>query len=102
MTAEAEAKDVEHRKPAIGFWAAVAGFAILVYVLSFGPAVWMLDREVLPASSSSAIELIFYPMVRGMSDGPRPIRRAIEWYAALGARPQQVLIYDGPTIEKRR
>jgi len=85
---------MQRRRPAVGFWATVAGFVILAYVLSFGPAVWMLDRGVLPASRSSVIGYIYYPMVRGLNDGPRPIRKAISWYAALGARPRDERIYD--------
>ena len=94
--------DGNHRKPAIGFWATVGGFVVVAYVLSFGPAVWMLDREVLPASSTAAVEIVYYPIVCGMSDGPRPIRRLVEWYAALGARPREARIFDGPSVERRR
>jgi hypothetical protein len=32
------------RKPTIGFWAAMAAVAAFAYLLSFGPAVWLMDR----------------------------------------------------------
>ena len=93
------APDGNHRKPAIGFWATVGGVVVVTYVLSFGPAIWMLDRGVLPSSSNSAIECAYYPILCAMNDGPRPIRSVLAWYAALGARPKDAWIYDIDSAE---
>jgi hypothetical protein len=75
--------------------AAVVGVPML-YVLSFGPAMWMLDRGILPAQSGSAVGCVYYPIVHGLTEGPRPIRKTIEWYANLGTKPRHERIYDIP------
>ena len=102
MSSEPDAGDAKSHKPPLAFWATVAGITLLLYVLSFGPAVWLLDRGVLPNASNSIIERVYYPMICGLREGPRPIRRALEWYANLGAKPRDPRIFDNDGMRQSR
>jgi hypothetical protein len=91
-----EPSPVSERKPTIGFWATVASVAALVYVLSFGPVVWLTDRKVLPGWVHSPAAFVYAPVVHVSLAGPRPVREALIWYAELGAKKYQEPILDDP------
>jgi hypothetical protein len=82
------------RKSTIGFVMVVAAVALLVYVLSFGPAMWLVDRRILPAWSKSAVSVVYYPIFWTSIVGPRPVREAVRWYAELGAKRRADPIFD--------
>ena len=84
------------RKPTIGFWAAVASVAALVYVLSFGPVVWLTDRKIFPDWVHSPAAFVYAPVVQVSLAGPRPVREALVWYAELGAKKYKDRLIDDP------
>jgi hypothetical protein len=54
----------------------------LLYVALFGPAVWLVDREVLPRSGTARL---YRPLVRrAHSDGA--LGSALTWYGRLGEK----------------
>jgi hypothetical protein len=85
---------MSERKPTIGFVVMVAAVALLVYFLSFGPAMWLVDRRILPAWSKSAVSVLYYPIFWTSIVGPRPVREAVRWYAELGAKRRADPIFD--------
>jgi hypothetical protein len=85
---------MSERKPTIGFVIMVAAVALLVYLLSFGPAMWLVDRRVLPAWSKSAVSVVYYPVFWTSMVGPRPVRELVRWYAELGAKRLADPIFD--------
>ena len=86
---------MSERKPILGFVATMVAAALLVYLLSFGPAMWLVDREILPAWSISVVSAVYYPVYWTSTVGPRPVREAIRWYAELGAkRRADRMIFD--------
>ena len=85
---------MSERKPTIGFVMMVAAVALLVYLLSFGPAMWLVDRRILPAWSKSAVSVVYYPVFWTSTIGPRPVREAVRWYAELGAKRRADPIFD--------
>jgi hypothetical protein len=56
--------------------AAVVGVPVL-YVLSFGPAVYMAARGLLPNWASNALDIAYRPLVRSSQSIPR----ILYWYA---------------------
>jgi hypothetical protein len=84
------------RKATIGFWAAIAAAGAFVYLLSFGPVVWLTDRGFLPACVSKPASFVYYPFFRLSLAGPRPIRNALVWYAELGAKRYKEPLLDDP------
>jgi hypothetical protein len=87
---------MSERKPTIGFWAAVASAAALLYVLSFGPVIWMTDRKILPDWVHSPAAFVYAPVVHVSLAGPRPVREALVWYAELGSRQYKEPLLDDP------
>jgi hypothetical protein len=85
---------MSERKPTIGLVIMVAAVALLVYLLSFGPAMWLVDRRVLPAWSKSAVSVVYYPVFWTSMVGPRPVRELVRWYAELGAKRRADPIFD--------
>jgi hypothetical protein len=87
---------MSERKPTVGFWVTVAAVTALVYILSFGPMVWMVDRKRVPPSVSSAAAFAYAPIFHLSLAGPRPIRVALVWYAELGAKQYKEPLLDDP------
>jgi len=72
----------EPRKPGAAFWAALLlVLAPVVWVIGFGPAVWLtaagcLDREV--------VEHAYRPILSAAVNGPETIQGVIAWWGSLG------------------
>jgi hypothetical protein len=81
-------------KPTIRFVAVVSAAAALIYLLSFGPAVWFVDRGILPAWTKPSVSFVYYPVFYTSIVGPRPIREAVRWYAELGAKRRADPVFD--------
>jgi hypothetical protein len=86
---------MSERKPTIGFWGAVASAAALVYLLSFGPIVWMTDRMIFPERLHGPAAFVYAPLAHVSLAGPRPVREALRWYADLGSKHRQDPVFDG-------
>jgi hypothetical protein len=73
------------KKPGVAFWATVVVVVLLVvYPLSFGPACWLADRQILPRVT---IARIFSPLLDRPSDQyVAPHSNLLIWWANLGAR----------------
>ena len=57
--------------------------ALVLYPLSIGPATWLNDRGLLPAS---AVPSIFRPLFWMYEPAPRSIRAATDWYIGLWSK----------------
>ena len=90
------------KKSPIRFCATSAAIALLVYVLSFGPAMWLVERKLLPAWTKQTVSYVYYPIFWASMVGPRPVREAVRWYAELGAKRRADNLIDDPAIPSRR
>ncbi len=68
------------KKPGVAFWATVVVVVIVLYLLSFGPAFWLLDYCDNPEWACYAAEIVYFPILYVASVAPQPIRDAIAWY----------------------
>lgn len=73
------------KKPSVAFWATVAVVGALAYPISFGPACWWfsprnIDYFSLPPAGALKI---YWPIGWLIEHGPKPMTRAIRWYALL-------------------
>ena len=77
------------KKPGVAFWATVVVVAVLVaYPLSFGPACWISSRIGRGKGFVvDAVQLVYQPMLRLGCEGPDSVRRGIEWWVTLDAKP---------------
>jgi hypothetical protein len=74
----------DRKKPGVAFWATVVVVVAMLYLLSFGPFVWLYTRHQLPNRAAAAGVYVYYPyMVAGLGGGPEPFRSALNWYANL-------------------
>jgi hypothetical protein len=73
------------KKPGVAFWATVVVVVIVLYVASFGPAVWVIGREWSPDWTYEAFLCVYAPIFLLHESGPLPIHDAILWYAHLWA-----------------
>jgi hypothetical protein len=81
------------KKPGLAFWATVVVVVVLAYVLSFGPATWLYERQVVP---DSAVTMIYAPVLSAYEYAPRPIRQATDWYMALWSKKSDEGIFYDP------
>ena len=97
---------IDERKP---LWPWIATLLIglpVLYLASFGPACWLNERGVLGAAAVSAI---YSPVLATAENGRLP--KALDWYARLGATPDDFpFVFDKtitwtrawPNLERRR
>ena len=79
----------DRKKPGVAFWATVWVFVVLLYPLSFGPALWVIDHEDLPAAwAVDAIEIFYSPIFWLEENSPKPIVNAIDWYIEVWTEPR--------------
>lgn len=57
----------------------------MIYVASFGPAVWLMDRSRL--IGAPFVAGVYQPVIWTAFDGPESARRLIRWYALWGISP---------------
>jgi hypothetical protein len=87
-----------HEKSSIRFYTTAAALVLLAYAISFGPAMWLIDRKLLPAWTKQTVSYVYYPIFWLSMVGPRPVRESVQWYAELGARPRPENLIDDPKI----
>jgi hypothetical protein len=70
------------------FWATVVVVAVLVgYPLSFGPACWLVDRQLLPSQPARS----FYdPLLAVIARSPKPVKDVITRYCKLLPPPNRI------------
>jgi hypothetical protein len=74
----------DRKKPTAGFWVTVALVGVLVaYPLSFGPACWLSDRDIVPYRSTY---VVFAPLIGRASDRESAVAPLLNWWADAGAR----------------
>ena len=73
----------DRKKPGVAFWATVAGAAVVLYVLSSGPANLLMYRGILRGRPLTICGAIYWPLRWLMENGPEPVSNAIRWYAEL-------------------
>ena len=80
----------DRKKSGVAFWATVLLVGVLVYVASFGPAIWVIDHDDLPAAwAVDAFEIVYRPILWLEDNGPTPISNAIDWYLELWRTSRQ-------------
>ncbi len=67
------------RKPGVAFWASVALAIPVLYVLSFGPACWLVDRG---NARIEVVARVYRPFVRAAA-AENGIGRFLKWYGGL-------------------
>ena len=75
----------DRKKPGVAFWATVVLVVVLVgYPLSFGPVCWWWYEDPDGNIISHTVPWIYWPIGSAYSCGPKPIKKAIAWYATAG------------------
>jgi hypothetical protein len=87
---------VDRKKPGVAFWAAVVVAVALLYPLSFGPACWLADRDLLP---DRLTESIYRPLV--FSAIHTNCLRGLEWYGTLMGLPELTASDEEPVTDCR-
>ena len=89
----------DRKKP---LWPWIVGLLIglpVLYVASFGPACWISSR--IGAHKGfvvDAVQLVYQPVLRLGVEGPDSVRRGIEWWVTLDAKPNwHIRSSCGPT-----
>jgi hypothetical protein len=85
------------KQPGVTFWTTVVVVVVLVYLLSLGPATWLNERRHL---SNGAMTTLYAPVLSVYECGPRPIRRATDWYLALWSKKSDQGIFFDPIRER--
>lgn len=52
----------------------------LLYVLAFGPAMWIDGSDRLPRWTRRPLYTFYIPMIWLWNEGPGPVRRLVRWY----------------------
>src|SRR5262245_39415133 len=76
----------DRKKPGVAFWATVTMVVLVVlYPLSIGPVIWLVDREMLPERFAEPVAVFYFPLewAVGSSDATAQI---YAWYARLWMR----------------
>ena len=55
----------------------------MLYVLSYGPAVWLVTHEKLSDEITGSVGLFYYPVQLLIQYGPDVIRKPLYWYLGL-------------------
>ena len=74
------------KKPGVAFWAAVGLSAAVLYVLSFGPVVWLADRDLLPDTAGPVLHFTYRPLIYANMEAQWAVGHWIQWYAELWVR----------------
>jgi hypothetical protein len=74
---------INHKKPGVAFWATVALVGLVCYVLSAGPAEWLLRRDYVPDRARSLLRIFHMPVYWALVESPEPIGNAIASYILL-------------------
>ena len=74
----------ERKKSGVSLWITVGVVVAVMYVLSFGPAIWVRDHALHPEWTWPVYLNVYAPIIWLHNHGPEPIRNAIHWYAQLG------------------
>jgi|SRR6516225_1248412 hypothetical protein len=73
----------DDRRPSAAFWITILVVASpFLYLLGFGPACWLVNRNVLPARATAAV---YCPLVRAANSKVRQVSVPLRWYADLNA-----------------
>jgi hypothetical protein len=82
----------ERRKTSVTVWIAIGLVSVLfLYIASFGPAWWVQERLGVNAYVKT-FAVVYRPILFLSGNGPAPIRRVIDWYAAAGRKDGAVLV----------
>jgi hypothetical protein len=80
---------VNQKKHGAAFWPTVIlGGVLLVYLVSFGPASWLLVRCPSPDWAIQAHHQIYAPLMWMIDKGPSPLPAVLDWYATIGTVTQ--------------
>lgn len=70
----------EKRKLKAWVWWIFAAMVFVLYPLSFGPAVALVENGYLPDSRGDLLESLYIPVILVIDIGPEPIHHAVEQY----------------------
>ena len=68
------------KKPGVALWATATLIVVLLYVASYGPYIWLIEREWLPGWAVEAAEVLYYPIRWIFEFAPLPLLDGLEWY----------------------
>ena len=71
------------KKPGVVVWVTVMVVVLIVYVLSAGPALWIVSQDWSPDWALQVFNVLHFPVGYLDDHGPQPVRQAIDWYADL-------------------
>jgi hypothetical protein len=71
----------DRKKPGVAFWATVV--VVVAYPLSFGPACWLADRDIV---AYDAVYTLHSPLLRSAFDRESTVAPLLNWWADVGAR----------------
>ncbi len=74
----------DRKKLGMAFWASVVLVALLAYPLSFGPACWLVRRNL---TSRISVARAYRPIIICTHALPAPIRRLAGWYGGPTSEP---------------
>ena len=74
--------DVRQKSTAPAIWSIAALAMLMLYVLSFGPALYLLNRSCIPSSAAPAIGGFFAPVewLRTVPGVRRPLNAYMKWW----------------------
>jgi len=70
---------INRKKPGVAFWAIAALSMPALYLLSFGPACWLVNRK---RADCLTVARIYRPLV-GAADSDSSLSNALRWYGDL-------------------
>ena len=73
----------DRKKPGVAFWATVGLVVVLAYVLSVGPAQWLVVNGWVPGWLCGPIAWFYWPLEKLWKDGPTPVHESLRWYYRL-------------------
>lgn len=79
-------------------WTAV-GLAVSLpaaYILSTGPLIWLVERDLLSDSTFGEVERLYTPLVWLAEEGPAPLSTGLRWYGDLWRKERDV--YMSPPV----
>jgi hypothetical protein len=78
------------RRPMYGWYALAIVSVLMLYVLSMGPAFWIMDRCNTSGNpyivKTRAAAIVYRPILWMWLRGPRALRDLIRWYVDLGSK----------------
>jgi hypothetical protein len=78
--------DAQNKRPGVTFWGAVTMVVLLVlYPLSIGPVIWLVDRGMLSERFAAPVAIVYFPLEWAVGSSSAAAQM-YAWYASLWMR----------------